>query len=151
MSESRGDAAAQALAERCAAQMYGDDRASRALDMRIETIAPGHAVLAMRVRADMVNGHDICHGGFIFTLADSAFAFACNTYDRVSVAQGASIDFVRPAMLGEELRAEAREVSRGARTGVYDVEVRRADGKLVACFRGKSFSSDRTICAEEDS
>lgn len=137
--------AAQALAQACAARMYADDRASQALGMRIDEVAPGRAVLSMSVREDMVNGHDICHGGFIFTLADSAFAFACNSFNRVTVAQGASIDFLRPAMRGERLRAEAKVVNQGARTGVYDVEVRREDGKLIACFRGNSFSSETPL------
>ena len=134
---------AQRLAETCAQRMYAGDRASRALGMTIERIAPGEAALTMAVRADMVNGHDICHGGFIFTLADSAFAFACNTHGLVTVAQAAKIDFVRPAHNGDVLRAVAHEVHRGGRTGVYDVEVRRADGKLIACFRGNSHSSNR--------
>ena len=82
---------------------------------------------------------------FIFTLADSAFAFACNTHNRVTVAQAAKIDFLRPARRGDELHAEAREISRSARSGLYDVEVRRADGELVACFRGNSHSSDKHL------
>lgn len=135
----------QQLAEASAGQMYADDLASRGLGMEIESVGPGRAVLRMQVRPDMVNGHDICHGGFIFTLADSAFAFACNTYGFVTVAKGAAIEFVRPAQRGDSLRAEAKEISRGARTGIYDVEVRRQDGKLIACFRGSSFSSDRPI------
>lgn len=140
---------AQRLAEACAETMWSDDLASRSLGMVIEAIAPGRAVLRMTVREEMVNGHDICHGGYIFLLADSAFAFACNTYDRLTVAQAAKIDFVRPALLGDELRAEAREVHRGARSGVYDVEVRRGDGKLIACFRGNSHSSDKTLTGRE--
>jgi len=142
--------ASQQLAEASAGRMYADDLASRGLGMEIESVAPGRAVLRMPVRADMVNGHDICHGGFIFTLADSAFAFACNTYGLVTVAKGASIEFVRPAQRGDTLRAEAKEISRGARTGIYDVEVRRQDGKLIACFRGSSFSSDRPIIPGEE-
>jgi acyl-CoA thioesterase len=133
------------LAGACAARMWAEDRASQSLGMRIESVSPGHAVLTMPVREDMVNGHDICHGGFIFALADSAFAFSCNTYNRVTVAQAAKIDFLRPAVKGDLLRAESREVHRGGRTGVYDVEVRRADGKLVACFRGNSHSSDKPL------
>jgi acyl-CoA thioesterase len=140
---------AQQLAEACAETMWADDLASRSLGMAIVTIAPGRAVLTMTVREEMVNGHDICHGGYIFLLADSAFAFACNTYDRLTVAQAAKIDFVRPALLGDELRAEACEVHRGARSGVYDVEVRRGDGKLIACFRGNSHSSDKTLTGRE--
>jgi acyl-CoA thioesterase len=135
----------QALAEACATHMFAADRASQALGMVVESVSPGHAVLCMTVREDMSNGHGICHGGFIFTLADSAFAFACNTHNRVTVAQAAKIDFLRPAACGELLRAEARELNRGHRSGLYDVEVRRADGALIACFRGNSHSSDKLL------
>jgi acyl-CoA thioesterase len=138
-------AAAQALAEACARALFADDRASQALGMALESVQPGRALLRMEVREDMTNGHGTCHGGFIFTLADSAFAFACNTHNRVTVAQAAKIDFLRPARRGDLLRAEAREVSRGGRSGLYDVEVRRADGELVACFRGNSHSSDKPL------
>ena len=93
----------------------------------------------------MTNGHGTCHGGFIFTLADSAFAFACNSHNRATVAQAAKIDFLRPARRGDLLRAEAREISRGGRSGLYDVEVRRDDGELLACFRGNSHSSDKPV------
>ena len=136
---------AQALAETCAAALFADDRASRGLGLVIESVAPGRAVLRMSVREDMSNGHGICHGGFIFTLADSAFAFACNTYNRVTVAQAAKIDFLRPARRGETLRADAREISRGGRSGLYDVEVRREDGELIAVFRGNSHSSEKPV------
>ncbi len=97
----------QALAEACAAAMWAEDRASQDLGMAIERVAPGEAVLAMTVTERMVNGHGLCHGGFIFTLADSAFAFACNTYDQVTVAAAAQVVFARPARLGDELAAEA--------------------------------------------
>jgi acyl-CoA thioesterase len=113
--------------------------------MVVDSVTPGRSVLRMTVREDMTNGHGICHGGFIFTLADSAFAFACNTHNRVTVAQAAKIDFLRPAQLGDVLHAEAREISRGGRSGLYDVEVRRANGELVACFRGNSHSSDKPL------
>lgn len=138
-------AVAQALAEACATALFADDRASQGLGMVVESVQPGRARLRMEVREDMTNGHGICHGGFIFTLADSAFAFACNTYNRVTVAQAAKIDFLRPVRRGDELHAEAREISRGARSGLYDVEVRRTDGELVACFRGNSHSSDKHL------
>jgi len=135
----------QALAEACARALFADDRASQALGMVIESVSPGRATLAMTVREDMTNGHGICHGGFIFTLADSAFAFACNSHNRATVAQAAKIDFLRPARRGDLLRAEAREISRGGRSGLYDVEVRRDDGELLACFRGNSHSSDKPV------
>ena len=128
----------QAVAEASASAMYAQDRASQALGMRILEIRPGYARLAMAVREDMVNGHQICHGGLIFTLADSAFAFACNTYDLVTVASSGSIEFLLPARLGDELTASAEERSRSKRTGVYDVAVRNQRAECVAMFRGRS-------------
>ncbi|HUF44629.1 MAG TPA: hydroxyphenylacetyl-CoA thioesterase PaaI [Aestuariivirgaceae bacterium] len=128
----------QALAEACAAAMWARDQASRGLGMALERIAPGEAVLAMTVRGDMVNGHDICHGGFIFTLADSAFAFACNSYDVSTVAASCDIAFLKAARLGDRLRAVAREVYREGRNGIYDIVVTGRTGGTVAHFRGKS-------------
>ena len=130
---------AQALAERVAAGMYERDRASQAMVMQIGAIGPGYAELTMTVRADMLNGHAICHGGFIFTLADSAFAFACNSYNLTTVASGCAIDFVAPAREGDVLAAMARERSVSGRTGVYDIEVTNQHGETVAYFRGKSY------------
>jgi acyl-CoA thioesterase len=130
---------AQALAERVAAGMYARDRASQAMGMQIAAIGPGYAELTMTVRADMLNGHAICHGGFIFTLADSAFAFACNSYNLTTVASGCAIDFVAPAREGDVLSAMARERSVSGRTGVYDIEVTNQRGETVAYFRGKSY------------
>jgi acyl-CoA thioesterase len=130
---------AQALAERVAAGMYERDRASQAMGMQIGAIGPGYAELTMTVRADMLNGHAICHGGFIFTLADSAFAFACNSYNLTTVASGCTIDFVAPAREGDVLAAMARERSVSGRTGVYDIEVTNQRGETVAYFRGKSY------------
>jgi acyl-CoA thioesterase len=129
----------QALAEAVAAAMFARDRASQALGMRIVEVAPGEATLAMTVRADMVNGHAICHGGLIFTLADSAFAFACNSYNRSTVASGCAIDFLAPAREGDVLTARARERSAAGRTGVYDIEVANQRGETIALFRGKSY------------
>lgn len=131
---------AQAVAERCAAAMWADDRASQALGMRVEAVAPGFARLSMSVREDMVNGHQSCHGGLIFSLADSAFAFACNAGNRVTVASGCSIDFLRPGRLGDRLVAVCEERSRAGRTGVYDTRVENQDGTLIALFRGRSYS-----------
>lgn len=127
----------QEVAERSAAAMWSQDAASQAMDMSLETVRPGYARLTMRVRDDMVNGHRICHGGFVFALADSAFAFACNSYGRVAVAQDCDIVFVAPAHLGDLLTAEAIERHRYGRNGIYDVTVRR-DGEVVAEFRGRS-------------
>ncbi len=127
-----------ALAARVADAMFARDRASRALGMRILKIGPGHAELAMTVRGDMVNGHAICHGGLVFTLADSAFAFACNSYNFNTVANGCTIEFLAPAREGDVLTAVAQERSQVGRNGVYDVEVRNQDGATIAHFRGKS-------------
>ena len=130
---------AQALAERVAAEMYAHDPASRAMGMKITKVGPGRAELTMTVRADMLNGHAICHGGFIFTLADSAFAFACNSYNLTTVASGCTIDFVAPAREGDVLTAVAQERSVSGRTGVYDIEVHDQRGERIALFRGKSY------------
>jgi acyl-CoA thioesterase len=130
---------AQALAERVADSMYAKDTASQGLGVRILRVAPGHAELTMTVRADMLNGHQICHGGFIFTLADSSFAYACNSYNLNTVASGCSIDFLAPAREGDVLVAIAQERSISGRTGVYDIEVRSEAGVKIALFRGKSY------------
>ena len=130
---------AQALAERVAAAMYARDQASQAMGMKIAAVGPGRAELTMTVRTDMLNGHAICHGGFIFTLADSAFAFACNSYNLTTVASGCAIDFVAPAREGDVLAAVAHERSVSGRTGVYDIEVKNQHGQTVALFRGKSY------------
>ena len=128
---------AQETAERSAADMWADDRASQALGMEIVEVGPGRATLRMSVREDMVNGHGIGHGGLTFALADSAFAFACNSYGRTTVAAAAEIRFRRPTRLGDELVADAVERSRDGRDGVYDVTVRAGD-ETVAIFVGRS-------------
>ena len=127
------------LAQRVAGRMLASDRASRALGMAIVQIEAGRATLTMTVRGDMVNGHAICHGGFIFTLADSAFAFACNSYNFNTVAQGCSIEYLAPAREGDVLTAVAHERSLSGRTGVYDIEVTNQRGETIALFRGKSY------------
>ena len=127
-----------ALAAATAGAMWARDRTAQAMGMRLVKIDAGHATLAMTVRSDMVNGHHICHGGMIFTLADTAFAYACNSYNQNTVASAAHIDFLAPAREGETLEAEAIERSAAGRTGVYDVTVRTGDGRTVALFRGKS-------------
>ncbi len=129
---------AEDLARACAETMWAQDNASQGLGMAIRDIAPGHAVLTMEVQPRMVNGHGLCHGGFIFTLADSAFAFACNTYNAINVAQHCAITFLRPARLGDMLTAEASERVREGRSGIYDVCVRALDGSVIAEFRGHS-------------
>ena len=137
-SEPLSAAEAQALAERVAAAMFAKDRASQMMGMRIVKVGPGRAELTMTVRADMLNGHATCHGGFIFTLADSAFAFACNSNNQTTVASGAGIDFIAPAREGDVLTAAAEERSATGRTGVYDITVRNQRGETIALFRGKS-------------
>lgn len=126
------------LARACADTMYANDRASSALGMEIVEVSVGRAVMAMTVRDDMVNGHDLCHGGLIFSLADSAFAFACNSHNLKAVAAGARIEFLAPGRLGDRLTAVAEQVSQGGRTGVYDVVVSNQQNKTVALFRGNS-------------
>ena len=128
----------QSQAERSAAAMWANDRASQGLGMQIAEVTPGRAVLTMPVREDMVNGLDVCHGGFIFTLADSAFAFACNSYNQLAVAQQNQISYLAPGKAGERLQAAAREQSRTGRSGVYDVTVTGEDGRTIALFRGLS-------------
>jgi len=119
--------------------MWADDRASQALGMAIVAVGPGTATLTMTVREDMTNGHDIGHGGLIFALADSAFAFACNSYNRRTVAAGAEIRFRRPVRLGDALTASATEVERGATRGEYAVTVTRGpQAEVVATFVGRS-------------
>lgn len=131
-------AEAQALAERVAQGMFARDNASQRLGMRIVRVAPGFAELAMTVRADMVNGHAITHGGLVFTLADSAFAFACNSYNANTVAAGCAIEFLAPSREGDVLTATAREHTLVGRNGIYDVDVRNQHGEVIALFRGKS-------------
>lgn len=135
------------VARRSAEAMWAGDAASQALGMRILDVGPGRAVLAMTVREDMVNGHAIGHGGLTFSLADSAFAFACNSYNRVTVAAGAEIRFRRPTRLGDELVATATERSRVDRDGVYDVTVTVGDA-VVAEFTGRSKEVAGTLWEE---
>ena len=132
-------AAAQALADEVGRVMWSRDNATQALGMALTRIAPGTATITMTVRPDMVNGHHICHGGLIFTLADSAFAYACNSYNLNTVASACHIDFLAPAREGDVLEASATERSASGRTGVYDIEVKVQGGKTVALFRGKSY------------
>lgn len=140
-------AEAQALAEATATAMFARDRAAQALGMKIVRVQPGAALLTMTVRGDMVNGHHICHGGMIFSLADTAFAYACNSYNKNTVASACHIDFLAPAKEGDTLEAEAVERSAAGRTGVYDISVRVAGGKTVALFRGKSYRINGEVIA----
>ncbi|MGJ4997476.1 hydroxyphenylacetyl-CoA thioesterase PaaI [Bradyrhizobium sp. HKCCYLS3077] len=133
-----------ALARACADAMWQDDRASQGLGMQIVEIGPGRATLRMTIQPHMVNGHGIAHGGFIFTLADSAFAFACNSHNDRTVAAQGSISFIRPGKLGDVLTARAHEVSRSGRSGIYDVRVT-AGETIIAEFRGHSRSIGGTL------
>lgn len=136
------------IARACAEAMFANDDASRGLGMVIEEIASGRATLSMTVTKQMSNGHDMCHGGFIFTLADSAFAFACNSYDARTVAFHCAVTFVASAHLGDRLTAVAQERSRVGRNGIYDVTVTRDDGAVVAEFRGHSRELQGRILGE---
>lgn len=121
-------------------RMFENDRASKAMGMQVLEMAPGRATLQMTVRADMLNGHETCHGGLLSTLADSAFAFACNSYNELTVASGFSIDFMAPGRLGDVLTARCTEVSKAGRTGVYDTEIVNQRGERLAVFRGRSYT-----------
>lgn len=137
------------LARACAAAMMADDNATRHLGMELSGVRAGHATMTMRIRPEMTNGHKICHGGYIFTLADSAFAFACNTYNQRVVAQMGQINFLAPGFEGDVLTAEAREIWRQGRSGIYDITVTRQDGSRIAEFRGHSRSIKGTHIPEE--
>jgi acyl-CoA thioesterase len=128
----------QALAELAGKTMYERDPASQRLGMALDEIRPGYARMSMRVREDMLNGHGTCHGGYIFMLADSAFAFACNSHNFNTVGAGCSIDYLAPGREGDLLTAEAVEQALSGKTGVYDIVVTDQDGRKVALFRGKS-------------
>ncbi len=135
---------AQSVAEAAAAELLSADAASQKLGMRITAVAPGSATLIMTVEQWMTNGHGTCHGGFIFTLADSAFAFACNSYNQRCVAQAAQVTFIAPAKEGDMLTATAHEVARYGRSGIYDIAVRVGD-HVVAEFRGHSRTVKGTV------
>ena len=129
------DARARATAQ----SMYARDHATRHLGIEIREVRAGYARMAMTVRAEMLNGHHVCHGGFIFTLADSAFAFACNSHNLNTVASGATIDFLAPGREGDVLTAQAQEQSLAGRTGVYDVVVTNQRDEKIVLFRGRSY------------
>jgi acyl-CoA thioesterase len=129
---------AEEIARRSADAMWARDDASKWLGMSLDDVGPGTASMSFVVEKHHTNGHDICHGGFIFTLADSAFAFACNSYNRIAVAQHNVITYVAPGKIGDRLRADCREVTRFGRSGIYDAHVTDQAGKLIAEFRGVS-------------
>ena len=135
-----GETTPQQTADRVREGMFANDRASKGLGMQVVAVAPGTSTLTMTVRDDMLNGHDICHGGLIATLADSAFAYACNSYNELTVASGFAIDLLAPGKLGDVLTARCSEVSKAGRTGVYDCVVTNQRGERVAVFRGRSYT-----------
>jgi acyl-CoA thioesterase len=137
------------LAQQVAQSMYAVDTATKdTMGIEILSCTPGRAVLRMPVRALHLNGHQICHGGFIFTLADSTFAFACNSYNKVAVAAGCSIEFLKPAKLGDVLTCEGVEQTLSGRHGIYDMRVTNQHGETVAMFRGKSAQIQGTVIPE---
>ena len=131
---------AQQVAEAVRDAMWHGDHASKALGMTVLAIGPGTAQISMTVRQDMLNGHQICHGGLMTTLADSTFAFACNAYNELTVASGFDVNIIASAKLGDTLTATASEVAKTRRTGVYDIDVRDQNGRRIAAFRGRSMT-----------
>ena len=140
----------QSLADAVGREMYARDRNSHFLGVQLDEIRPGFARMHLKIRPEMTNGHNICHGGIIFALADTAFAYACNSYNHNTVASGCAIDFVAPAHSGETLTATAEERALSGRTGVYDIEVKNEQGKVVAFFRGKSYRIKGEVAAPRD-
>lgn len=130
----------QQVAEATKEAMWRNDRASQGLGMQVLAVGPGSATLCMPVREDMLNGHDICHGGFITMLADSTFAFACNAYNEITVASGFDVNLIASARLGDVLTASGAEIAKSGRTGVYDISVRNQRGEAIAAFRGRSYT-----------
>lgn len=143
------DTNTSSLAQACANALLCRDRASRKLGIHLLSVAPGSARLSMQVTVDHLQGYGTCHGGLLFALADSAFAVACNTYDEATVASGCSIDFISPALAGDELVATASEQNRRGRTGLYDVRIENQQGQLIALFRGKSYKVHGSVLAQE--
>ena len=133
------------IAKKSADVMFENDTAVHALGIEVEVTGAGRAIATFKVRPDMINGHDVCHGGYLFTLADTAFAYACNAYNKVTLASGASIDFLRPAKLGDTIVATASEFHRGGRTGFYDVFLQNQHGQDIAAFRGRSHSTNKPM------
>ena len=132
-------------AQRCADAMMSNDKSSQALGIEVSIPSPGEAIATMTVREDMANGWDVIHGGLTFTLADTAFAFACNAYDNQTFAASGQIEFLRPAVVGDVLTATAREEHRGRRSGHYTVSVQNQRDELVALFRGRSVSNGESV------
>jgi acyl-CoA thioesterase len=135
-------------AQRCADTMLANDKSSAAMGIAVEVLEPGKVIASMTVREDMLNGFDVIHGGLTFTLADTAFAFACNSYNQLAFAASAHIEFLRPAVVHDELTACTTEDHRGRRSGYYTVEVRNQRKELVALFRGRSVSTGESVISD---
>jgi phenylacetic acid degradation protein PaaD len=135
-------------ARQCAQTMFTNDRASQALGIEVDVPNAGASTARMRVREDMLNGFDICHGGLVFALADTAIAYACSAYNRVTVIGSGSIEFIRPALHGDELRATAQEEHRGRRSSFYTAQMRNQNDELVALYRARAISRDETVFDE---
>lgn len=148
MTSANATANAQRVAERAAEALLARDSASKMLGMRVVDVKPGYAKVTMTVRPDMVNGHRTCHGGLIFSLADTAFAVSCNSHNESTVAAAASIDFLAPALEADELFAEASELWRSGRSGLYEITVTNQRGERVALFRGRSHRISGTVTTE---
>lgn len=144
------DVTEEQLARACAESMYSRDTAARELGITIESATPGGSRITMPVRASMLNGHGVCHGGFIFAFADTAFAYACNSRNAVNLAQSCSIDFINPAREGDLLTATAEQHHQFSRTGLYDITVARPNGEVVARFRGRSYRVKGTILPPDE-
>lgn len=140
MTASNPDRNPQQTAEHVRERMFANDRAVKHLGMEVVEVAPGRACVTMTVRAHMLNGHDICHGGLLATLADTAFAYACNSYNELTVASGFSIDLLAPGREGDVMTARSFEVSKAGRTGVYDCEITNQRNERIAVFRGRSYT-----------
>jgi acyl-CoA thioesterase len=136
------------MAERCGKAMWNDDKASHALGIEMKVTGVGAATARMLIRDDMVNGLDVCHGGLVFALADTAFAFACNAYNNQSFAASCQIEFLRPAKLGDELLAIASEDHRGRRSAYYTVKIQNQRDEPVALFRGRSVGNGKAILSD---
>ncbi|SEB21286.1 hydroxyphenylacetyl-CoA thioesterase PaaI [Variovorax sp. YR216] len=130
----------QQIADLAREHMFANDRAARGLGMEVTEVSPGKATVTMTVRENMLNGHDICHGGLITTLADTAFAYACNSYNELTVASGFSVDLMAPGREGDVLTARSFEVSKAGRTGVYDCDITNQRNERIAVFRGRSYT-----------
>ncbi|MBK5074644.1 hydroxyphenylacetyl-CoA thioesterase PaaI [Budviciaceae bacterium CWB-B4] len=136
------------LAQEYAAHMFAQDTCAQAMEMQIDEVDNGFARVSMTVTPQMLNGHQTCHGGQLFSLADTAFAYACNSQGLAAVASGCSIDFIQPVFAGERLTASANVRSQGKTTGLYDVEITNPSGKIVACFRGRSYRLGHSVLGE---